>query len=412
MKNAQVICVLGPLRSGTSMITKILSFLGIYLGSQENFDSSPIYNIKGTWEHILIREINDNILLRIGRGIPNLPAGPTDPPVFPLTRAMAYKFKDLLDHAQLIIEKEFADVNLWGWKDPRNCFTLPFWQILIPQMEYVICLRHPLNVASSIKRFIKCSYEKGIYLWLLHLKFALAHTNGHRRIFICYENFLKKEEDELERLLLFFKKSGLKYSSESKNAVMDYIDPKMCHHHVPTIDSLIDTEIHVSSKVLSLAEQIYDALIQEGSNLKSDINKKLEKALDIIGPEVIRQEVFKFEQWLPKLQRTIEGIHKLFPQNISFILVDQEEIRSKIIDAGLNAIPFLERNGHYWGPPPDDETAIKELERSRSSGAQFIVFIWPTFWWLDHYSEFNQYINSKYRLIQNNNQLIVFDLRL
>jgi hypothetical protein len=74
-------------------------------------------------------------------------------------------------------------------------------------------------------------------------------------------------------------------------------------------------------------------------------------------------------------------------------------------------IPFLEREGKYWGPPPDDNTAIHELERLRQSGASFVAFAWPAFWWLDYYAEFLQYLRSKFPCVLENDRLVVFDLR-
>lgn len=40
----------------------------------------------------------------------------------------------------------------WGWKDPRNCFTLPIWLDLFPGARIVHIARHPLDVALSLQR--------------------------------------------------------------------------------------------------------------------------------------------------------------------------------------------------------------------------------------------------------------------
>ena len=36
-----------------------------------------------------------------------------------------------------------AAAPVWGWKDPRTCLTLPFWQDVIGSIRYVICIRNP-----------------------------------------------------------------------------------------------------------------------------------------------------------------------------------------------------------------------------------------------------------------------------
>ena len=60
-----------------------------------------------------------------------------------------------------------------------------------------------------------------------------------------------------------------------------------------------------------------------------------------------------------------------------------------------NCLPFIERDGVYWGTPADDHEAIAELNRMHQKGINFIVFAWPAFWWLDHYKGFSEYLKSK-----------------
>lgn len=100
----------------------------------------------------------------------------------------------------------------------------------------------------------------------------------------------------------------------------------------------------------------------------------------------------------------------LIPPRDTFILVDYELFRDELA-IGRRVLPFLERDGQYWGPPPDDITAIQELERLHRLGASFIVFAWPAFWMLDNYSELNRHLRSQFRCVIENELMIVFDLR-
>lgn len=38
----------------------------------------------------------------------------------------------------------------WGWKDPRNTFTLPLWQKLFPALRVIHVTRHGVDVARSL----------------------------------------------------------------------------------------------------------------------------------------------------------------------------------------------------------------------------------------------------------------------
>ena len=74
-----------------------------------------------------------------------------------------------------------------------------------------------------------------------------------------------------------------------------------------------------------------------------------------------------------------------------------------------SCVSFLEHDGHYRGAPTDDATAISEFERLRRSGASFIVFGWPAFWWLDHYQGFSRHLRSNFHCVLRNER--VTDLR-
>ena len=93
------------------------------------------------------------------------------------------------------------------------------------------------------------------------------------------------------------------------------------------------------------------------------------------------------------------------------VLVDEERIWEEL-DEECRAIPFFEREGQCWGPPPDDETAIHELERLRREQApSHLVFAWPVFWWLDHYAGFRRHLEGTFPCVLANERLVAFDLR-
>jgi hypothetical protein len=111
---------------------------------------------------------------------------------------------------------------------------------------------------------------------------------------------------------------------------------------------------------------------------------------------------------LRRISDTQAALQRIARENAPFILVDEEQFRSELPPG--RAIPFLEKDGQYWGSPPDDATAIRELERLRGSGARSIVFAWPAFWWLKFYSGFHVYLKDTYSLSQRSLNLVMFDL--
>jgi FkbM family methyltransferase len=110
--------------------------------------------------------------------------------------------------------------------------------------------------------------------------------------------------------------------------------------------------------------------------------------------------------------RAIEAeLAALIPPGGWFILVDQEEIASGLALDDRTWWPFLERDGQYWGPPADDAMAIRELERLRDAGAQFMVFTGCAFWWLHYYRGFAEYLGAHGERLAPSGRFIVFRLR-
>lgn len=115
-------------------------------------------------------------------------------------------------------------------------------------------------------------------------------------------------------------------------------------------------------------------------------------------------------RWMHDLTRAKQDLDAFIPENDSFILVDQDALRDYVASA-RDAMPFTERDGYYWGPPQDDASAIRELHRLRQSGANYIVFGWPAFWWLDYYADLHRYLETRFPCVLRDDRLIIYDLR-
>lgn len=117
-----------------------------------------------------------------------------------------------------------------------------------------------------------------------------------------------------------------------------------------------------------------------------------------------------FYSWRKSLFKINNELKKIIHNDQKFVIVDQEEIRLEL-DQAIQAIPFVEQGGIYFGPPENDETAIAELERLRIAGTIFIVIAWPAFWWLDYYKKWHKYLRTNFPCILENKRLIIFDLQ-
>ena len=141
----------------------------------------------------------------------------------------------------------------------------------------------------------------------------------------------------------------------------------------------------------------------------------LKRFLDAAGkhadPDAWRQRNFNYV-WPTRLLSARADLARLVPAGSSLILVDDDEWgggADQLPDR--RTLPFLERDGEYWGAPQDDEMAVRELERLRRAGAAFVAFWWTSFWWLDEYRGFARHLRERFRLLLEGEHLIVFDLR-
>lgn len=121
-------------------------------------------------------------------------------------------------------------------------------------------------------------------------------------------------------------------------------------------------------------------------------------------------EIWKSKSWSHRIRQATQTITALVPRGDAFILVDEDGWGTEPIVAGRRRIPFLEHAGQYWGKPQDAASAIREVLRLRESGAGFMIFAWPAFWWLDYYTELHDYLRTQFQCIHQDERIVVFDL--
>ncbi len=141
------------------MLAKLLHNCGLYLGPENQLMPAQADNPDGFWEHLGFVALNDELLNKLG-GAWDLPPNPNE--TFEHPRLDPLRMK-----ARLLIEG-FASAGAWGWKDPRNSLTLPFWQGLLPKLKTVIIVRNPLEVAYSMRERNGTSYSFGLRLWEIY----------------------------------------------------------------------------------------------------------------------------------------------------------------------------------------------------------------------------------------------------
>jgi SAM-dependent methyltransferase len=111
--------------------------------------------------------------------------------------------------------------------------------------------------------------------------------------------------------------------------------------------------------------------------------------------------------WKNRVLAAAIELMQVTPPGARILLADNAEL-GDLPPIGRTIEPFTERAGIYNGPPVNSQVAIEELQRKFAGGAAAIAFAWPSFWWLDHYSEFAGYLRSELAEVLNNDQWIMF----
>jgi hypothetical protein len=248
--NQEVVCVLGMHRSGTSSLARLLNLLGVHLGPDELLTTEPVaHNPRGYWEHSELTAISDAIIKRYGGSW-------SEPPILPPGWETDDLLGDLRQSARRLIRNQFDGVPLWGWKDPRTCLTLPFWQQLLPHLRFVICLRNPVDVARSLERRDGLSPEQSSKLWFTYVSAALRHSEGRPRLLVFYEDLLDDCPRELQRLADFLGKPEHAQQAEVQSAARQFIEKGMQHYRASIVDVVESSEIDLRARALYLAERI------------------------------------------------------------------------------------------------------------------------------------------------------------
>ena len=150
----------------------------------------------------------------------------------------------------------------------------------------------------------------------------------------------------------------------------------------------------------------------EVARANREVSRKL---LAITAEHATRQGlVVDPEQWQRRnydfnLAGSLEDLDSVVGHSTPFVLIDGQQLGLDST-SGRQVIPFLERDGVYWGAPEDDREAIACLERLRSEGARFLVLAWPSFWWMDHYTAFMEHVRRSYPSRLENHRLLIFEL--
>jgi len=196
--------VIGMHRSGTSMLAGLLHSSGIFMGN--DWDEHQ--------ESVFFQSINKELLKRNAANwaAPQVPSE-SSTVLLPTAGLLRHYLKAHVHPSQLI---KLLRGNAWGWKDPRNTFTLNCWLKLFPDAKVIHIHRNGLDVALSLsirsKKKTANEYAEtlkdttaGFVLWEKYVAQAFSFESllGDRMITVQFEKLIASEESEIRKLEAF-----------------------------------------------------------------------------------------------------------------------------------------------------------------------------------------------------------------
>lgn len=254
MSNRSPIIILGMHRSGTTMIAKHLEQLGIFMGNKKESNAEAVFflNINNWLLKQLHARWDEPISFQQLERFPKIKKELIDATQ---KYVFSHRIKKFLGLTRFL---KYRNVNNlpahWGWKDPRNTFTIDIWKKIFPEAKMIHIYRNPVDVAVSlynreqkyysnyksnifkkakkhllagnlnyIRSFRVTDMDQGIHLWEEYMNQA-THVEEKYAGEVCtvkYEDYLESPNKELERITRFL---NLDVSPSQLEEICQYVD--------------------------------------------------------------------------------------------------------------------------------------------------------------------------------------------
>ena len=207
------------------MVARLMQACGVFLGPEKELGSDS-NNGEPHWENVRFVALNDQILKRLGGTWHN-------PPEFRAGWQRTVEIASLIPSAKKLI-KRLSVRQPWGWKDPRNSITLPFWRQLMPDLRVVVCVRNPLEVAHSLRARGDSVAIQPFQLWQSYYRELLSAIPLSRRVVTHYDSYFQDPVGELQRVAGMV---GIQVPTDTVTRACGYVSRESRHHRVETGES-------------------------------------------------------------------------------------------------------------------------------------------------------------------------------
>ncbi len=240
--------ILGTGRSGTSMIARMLNLCGLYMGEQDGL-WDPRHGLElnptGFWEQAEIHELMDRLFAHFGATWEN-------PPLLSDGWEYDTTIESFFLEAQEMVARIFGGHEQWAWKLPMATPAVAFWQRVIPNLKFIICVRNPLDFAHSLGQHISVSRSHLFAMWQYYNYHILTATKPEDRIVTFYEDYFPCYQAGLTSVLDFVGLPHPAPDDQTDQRISHFYDPSLKHYTSTLQDLLADDEVPYMTRQLYL----------------------------------------------------------------------------------------------------------------------------------------------------------------
>ena len=365
-----IVFVVGMHRSGTSMLTKILNICGMNIGSDDELIPAHESNPKGHFEHIDFLNINIEILELLDGNTFVLP-------VVKENWEFDSKLNPLLEKAKKIVDRMNQKYILWGVKDPRFSFTLPFWKRLIPNMKIIIPVRNYRNVCASLMKRDSISEISANIYYLSYWQHILRNTGDKERLFVLYDELIELRDDALMKIQKYINHPNFFINDSRLSDLNIFVEKELRHHTSLELTNLEMTLKLGQSKNNSLIDALNnDILVIFNHLLSSSQNEKIqiEKKSEIIKMQnlLINQLRNESNEQIANYESKETVYQNLILEQQKVINNYKESISVRLTELLIKPLDYLLKNNSNYKPFIQKLRSIN-INKHRFKGPDFII---------------------------------------
>lgn len=273
--SSRLAVVLGMHRSGTSALTGMLAKAGLDVPDDLMDRPDDVINLKGYWESEGMMQVNDQLFADLGLHWSSSDQLPSSWDGTDAARQWRHRWID-----QLRRTCEGSDHPVI--KDPRMCVLMagmrPLLEAAAMQFTFFLPIRHPLEVARSLQTAQGTPLDRGIALWIAHVRQAERNTRDQCRLIIPFRDLMQQPLTVLHRCQQILHLNDER--ADPRDEAAAFIDPSLQRQRDEA--AMMDLSEGTSS-LLATALELHDTLVEHAAD-DASLHQRMDAIKPVDGP--------------------------------------------------------------------------------------------------------------------------------